>query len=66
MIVDRGFRDTTEGWQQLGYEIRMPAFLKKGEKQHSTTHINLLRLCTKNSVVSRSILWKAKKMANVR
>ena len=47
MIVDRGFRDIIEVLQQLGYEVHMPAFLKKGEKQHSTADINLSRLCTK-------------------
>ena len=47
MIVDRGFRDIIEVLQQLGYEVHMPAFLKKGEKQLSTADINLSRLCTK-------------------
>jgi hypothetical protein len=47
MIVDRGFRDSIKAFEDLGYEIHMPAFLKKGEKQHSTTEMNEARLCTK-------------------
>ncbi|CAF1685086.1 unnamed protein product [Rotaria magnacalcarata] len=47
IIVDRGFRDVIETFQDLGYETHMPSFLKKGEKQHSTIDMNNSRMCTK-------------------
>jgi hypothetical protein len=46
-IVDRRFRDVVEVFQDLGYETHMPAFMKKGEKQHTTIDINNSRMCTK-------------------
>ncbi|CAF2141157.1 unnamed protein product [Rotaria magnacalcarata] len=46
IIVDRGFRDVIETFQDLGYETHMPSFLKKGEKQHSTIDMNNSRMCT--------------------
>ena len=47
IIVDRGFRDVVQVLQDLGYETHMPAWLKQGEKQHSTIDISMSRLCTK-------------------
>ncbi|CAF1685892.1 unnamed protein product, partial [Didymodactylos carnosus] len=40
MIVDGGSRDVNEVFQDLGYDKHMPAFLKKGDKQHRTIDIN--------------------------
>ena len=40
--------------------------LKKGEKQHSTAHINLSRLCTKTRWSVEAFSWKIKKMVTVR
>jgi hypothetical protein len=47
IIIDRGFRDVVEIFQNLGYETHMPSFLNNGEKQHSTIDINNSRMCTK-------------------
>ena len=46
-IVDRGFRDVIEVFQDLDYETHTPSFLKKGDKQHSTADANNSRMCTK-------------------
>ena len=46
-VIDRGFRDVVQIFQNLGYETHMPSFLKNGEKQHSTVDINNSRMCTK-------------------
>ncbi|CAF4655771.1 unnamed protein product [Rotaria sp. Silwood2] len=47
LIVDRGFRDCLPRLSRLGYETYMPAFLKKAEKQLTTTEANLTRFVTK-------------------
>ena len=46
-VIDRGFRDVVQIFQNLGYETHMLSFLKNGEKQHSTVDINNSRMCTK-------------------
>ena len=47
IIIDRGFRDVVQTFQNLGYATHMPSFLKNGEKQHSTVNIDNSRMCTK-------------------
>ncbi|CAF2155112.1 unnamed protein product [Rotaria magnacalcarata] len=47
MIVDRGFRDIVEAFSDLGYEPKMPIYLPKGQKQHTTNEANEARLVTK-------------------
>ncbi|CAF3140890.1 unnamed protein product [Rotaria sp. Silwood2] len=47
LIVDRGFRDCLPLLNSLGYETYMPAFLKKTEKQLTTTEANQTRFVTK-------------------
>ena len=47
IIIDRGFRDVVQTFQNLDYEIHMPSFLENGEKQHSTVDRNNSRICTK-------------------
>jgi hypothetical protein len=54
MILDRGFRDVKKTFEKLGYEIRMPDFLQKGEKQHSTLASNTSRLCSKTRWIVES------------
>ena len=49
-IVDRGFRDSLELLDDLGIQAKMPAFLKKGEKQMTTEDANMSRLVTKVSI----------------
>ena len=66
LIVDRDFRDIIEVLQQLGYEVHMPAFLKKRRKTIFNSRYQLVKIMYKNSMVSQSIPWKIKKMANVR
>lgn len=45
-IVDRGFRDCVEFWNQIGINVEMPAFLLNA-KQHSVEEANESRLVTK-------------------
>ena len=47
MVMDRGFRDVVEVFEQLRYETHLPPFLKKHDVQLSTEGINTGRLCTK-------------------
>lgn len=61
MILDRGFRDIVETFEQLGYEARMPDFLRKGEKQHTTVASNESRLCTKTRWIVESYHSRIKK-----
>ena len=66
MIVDRGFRDVIEVFQDLGYETHMPALLRAGWKQHSTEDINRSRICTKDSVVGGGIPRSIKEVEDAR
>ncbi|CAF1636692.1 unnamed protein product [Adineta ricciae] len=61
MILDRGFRDVRETFEKLDYETRMPDFLRKGEKQHSTFASSTSRLCTKTRWVVESYQARMKK-----
>lgn len=45
LIVDRGFRDAVDFLEE-GFNVKMPFYLKKGSKQHSTEEANLSRLIT--------------------
>ena len=46
-VVDRGFRDVLDVFEDLGLETKMPSFLKKGLSQHTTEEANQSRLVTK-------------------
>ena len=46
-VVDRGFRDSVDLIESLGFQSETPAFLPKGQKQHSVEEANLSRLVTK-------------------
>ena len=61
MIMDRGFRDVVEGFEQLGYETHLPPFLKKHDVQLSTEDINTGRLCTKTRWVVEAFHGRLKK-----
>ena len=61
MIVDRGFRDVIDTFREIGYEPKMPAFLRKGQTQHTTEEANESRLCTKNRWVVESYHARIKK-----
>ncbi|KAK3107904.1 hypothetical protein FSP39_024854 [Pinctada imbricata] len=63
LIVDRGFRDAVDFLEDMGVKTEMPAFLKKGQKQHTVEEANSSRLVTKirwvvESVNGRLKLWK--------
>ena len=47
MIVDRGFRNVAEDYSRFGYEPKMPIYLPKRQKQHTTKAANKARLVTK-------------------
>jgi hypothetical protein len=53
IIVDRGFRDAVYSMEELGLQVKMPAFLK-GKKQFSTQEANQTRIITKNRWVIES------------
>ena len=46
-VVDRGFRDVIDVYEELGLEARMPSFLKQGIAQHSAEEANQSRIVTK-------------------
>lgn len=46
-IVDRGFRDAVEFLEDHGYNVKMPFYLNKNSKQHTTEEANKSRLVTK-------------------
>ena len=46
-VVDRGFRDVLDVFEDLGLETKMPAYLKKGISQHTAKEANESRLVTK-------------------
>ena len=46
-VVDRGFRDCLQDFADLDLDVKMPCFLAKGEKQHSTEEANSSRVVTK-------------------
>ena len=46
-IVDRGFRDVLDVFEDLGLETKMPSFLRKGLSQHTVEEANQSRLVTK-------------------
>ncbi|CAF5064481.1 unnamed protein product [Rotaria magnacalcarata] len=60
-IVDRGFRDVAEEFQALGYNLKMPGLLSKGDKQLSTIEANESRLITKCRWVVESFHARFKK-----
>ncbi len=47
VVVDRGFRDCLTDLQNLGYDTKMPLFMKKDQKQYTTDEANKTRLITK-------------------
>ncbi|XP_061168891.1 uncharacterized protein LOC133178157 [Saccostrea echinata] len=63
MIVDRAFRDSAGVLSEIGINMDMPSFLKKGQKQHSAEEANSSRLITKirwvvESVNARIKTWR--------
>ena len=62
-IVDRGFRDVSAYLVEEGFNVEMPQYLRKGNKQHNTEEANTSRLVTKvrwvvESVNSRIKQWR--------
>ena len=47
IVVDRGFRDYLTDLQKLGYDTKMPLFMKKDQRQYTTDEVNKTRLITK-------------------
>jgi hypothetical protein len=48
-------------FREMGYEPKMPAFLRKGQTQNTTEEANESRLCTKNRWVVQSYHARIKK-----
>ena len=46
-IVDKGSRDAETFLEEKGLKVHMPAFLPKGQKQHTVKEANLSHLVTK-------------------
>lgn len=59
-IVDRGFRDVVEFLEERGLSVKMPVYLKKGSKQHTTEDANASRLITKIRWIVESINGRLK------
>ena len=64
LVVDRGFRDAVDILKKFGISARMPHFLNKSQKQHTTEEANEPRLVTKvrwivESANGRIKKWKA-------
>lgn len=62
-VVDRGFRDAVDFLEETRFHLKMPCYLPKGAKQHSTEEANMSRLITKvrwviESVIKRIKQWK--------
>lgn len=60
-LVDRGFRDAVEFLENNNISVRMPPFLKKKEKQHSTEDANLSRMITKVRWIVEAVNGRVKK-----
>ena len=68
MVVDRGFRNSIAMIEGLGLGAKMPTFLGKSEKQHTTEDANTSRLVTKIRWVVESANGRLKRwkfLANV-
>ena len=59
-IVDRGFRDSVDFLKERSYDVHMPSYLPKGQKQHSTEEANVSRLVTKVRWVVESVNGRIK------
>lgn len=62
-VVDRGFRDAVDFLEEARFHVKMPCYLPKCAKQHSTEEANMSRLITKvrwviESVIKRIKQWK--------
>ncbi|CAG7718816.1 unnamed protein product [Allacma fusca] len=55
IIADRGYRDSLEYLRALGIKPYSPAFLLRGQKQHTTYDANMSRIPAKNRWVVEAI-----------
>ncbi|CAF4953618.1 unnamed protein product, partial [Rotaria sp. Silwood1] len=60
-IVDRGFRDVAGVFEQLGFDVKMPGFLKTDAKQLDLDQANDTRMTTKTRWVVESFHSQFKK-----
>ena len=60
-VVDRGFRDVLDVFEDLGLETKMPAYLQKGLSQHTAKEANESRLVTKVRWVVEAYHGRVKK-----
>ncbi|CAF3368604.1 unnamed protein product [Rotaria sp. Silwood2] len=60
-IVDRGFRDVADTFEDLGFDVKMPGFLRKGAKQLDIEQANETRMITKTRWVVESFHSQFKK-----
>lgn len=59
-VVDRGFRDAIDFLGEAGFRVKLPCYLPKGAKQHSTEEANMSRLITKVRWVVESVNGRIK------
>lgn len=60
-IVDRGFRDVATVFYELGFDVQMPGFIQKGDKQLDNEQANDTRMTTKTRWVVESFHSQFKK-----
>lgn len=58
--MDRGFRDAVDFLEEAGFHVKVPCYLPKGAKQHSTEEANMSRLITKVRWVVESVNGRIK------
>ena len=61
-IVDRGFRDVAGVFEELGFDVEIPAFLEKGAKQLDIEQANETRMTTRTRWVIESFHSQFKKL----
>ena len=66
MLVDRGFWDVMYTFRKIGYEPKMPAFLRKGQTQHTTEEANKVTILYQKLMGRRIIPCSDQKMASLR
>jgi hypothetical protein len=54
ILVDHGFRNVIDTFCKMGYALKMPSFLKKGQSQYTIEEANELQLCTKKRWIVES------------
>ena len=61
-VVGHGFRDVIETFESIGFETKIPSYLKKEESKHSIEDANQTRLVTKVRWVVETYHGRMKKL----